>query len=73
MNVSKLRAKIKEKVASYQQDEEIPMADPDEERSRFGQSLSKRIDNPEGLLERDKRKGAKVNHSRFQLQETKAE
>ena len=29
------------------------MADPDEERSRFRQSLSRRIDNPEGLLERE--------------------
>ena len=29
------------------------MADLNEERSRFGQSLSKRIDNPEGLLEKE--------------------
>ena len=29
------------------------MVEPNEERSRFGQIMSKRVDNPEGLLEKE--------------------
>ncbi len=52
-NVTKIRKKIQVKAASYQEDEEIPLAEEINEHSRIGLTMSTRDHNPDGLLERE--------------------
>ncbi len=52
-NVTQIRSKIQATAASYQEEEEIPLAEEVNERSRIGLTMSTRDHNPEGLLDRE--------------------
>ena len=48
-----IRQRIKEKVESMKQDQEIPLASEHNSRTRKGLKYSTRASNPEGLLEKE--------------------